>query len=140
MIRSGVSTSVVKLLSSIPGIFFFSNYISCYVIFFFFFNESGDPRDLPSSPPRPSPDLRLAPLLDLAPVAERDRERVDVDPRLDLANKPLANAVVVGEEVTDAQALPLVRAEHDVHPLRSEEHTSELQSPCNLVCRLLLEK
>src|SRR2546426_7654209 len=31
-----------------------------------------------------------------------------------------------------------------VHPRqrapRSEEHTSELQSPCNLVCRLLLEK
>src|SRR2546426_4959381 len=26
------------------------------------------------------------------------------------------------------------------HPTRSEEHTSELQSPCNLVCRLLLEK
>src|SRR5256885_4304646 len=25
-------------------------------------------------------------------------------------------------------------------PCRSEEHTSELQSPCNLVCRLLLEK
>src|SRR6266446_1951802 len=25
-------------------------------------------------------------------------------------------------------------------PRRSEEHTSELQSPCNLVCRLLLEK
>src|SRR5256885_7317577 len=25
-------------------------------------------------------------------------------------------------------------------PHRSEEHTSELQSPCNLVCRLLLEK
>src|ERR1039457_7295192 len=35
---------------------------------------------------------------------------------------------------------------HDRHatdpagPPRSEEHTSELQSPCNLVCRLLLEK
>src|SRR5256885_11014034 len=30
----------------------------------------------------------------------------------------------------------------DVHDFqaRSEEHTSELQSPCNLVCRLLLEK
>src|SRR5256885_3689840 len=27
-----------------------------------------------------------------------------------------------------------------VEVLRSEEHTSELQSPCNLVCRLLLEK
>src|SRR2546426_6372223 len=26
------------------------------------------------------------------------------------------------------------------HRTRSEEHTSELQSPCNLVCRLLLEK
>src|SRR5256885_11910765 len=27
-----------------------------------------------------------------------------------------------------------------VQKARSEEHTSELQSPCNLVCRLLLEK
>src|SRR3989454_4631225 len=27
-----------------------------------------------------------------------------------------------------------------VRAARSEEHTSELQSPCNLVCRLLLEK
>src|SRR5256885_2679821 len=27
-----------------------------------------------------------------------------------------------------------------IYILRSEEHTSELQSPCNLVCRLLLEK
>src|SRR2546426_2819121 len=30
---------------------------------------------------------------------------------------------------------------HDTfNRVRSEEHTSELQSPCNLVCRLLLEK
>src|SRR5256885_11718966 len=29
-----------------------------------------------------------------------------------------------------------IQGSHD----RSEEHTSELQSPCNLVCRLLLEK
>src|SRR5205807_10586187 len=29
---------------------------------------------------------------------------------------------------------------HRLVVLRSEEHTSELQSPCNLVCRLLLEK
>src|SRR2546426_6333389 len=28
----------------------------------------------------------------------------------------------------------------DAANTRSEEHTSELQSPCNLVCRLLLEK
>src|SRR5256885_9724838 len=32
----------------------------------------------------------------------------------------------------------LLQQLHQVH--RSEEHTSELQSPCNLVCRLLLEK
>src|SRR5256885_6264577 len=47
------------------------------------------------------------------------------------------------------------RRTHELHPgsntfaayqcygnpdFRSEEHTSELQSPCNLVCRLLLEK
>src|SRR5205807_10225099 len=33
------------------------------------------------------------------------------------------------------------RAAHrDCLETRSEEHTSELQSPCNLVCRLLLEK
>src|SRR2546426_7388441 len=30
--------------------------------------------------------------------------------------------------------------EHVRPAVRSEEHTSELQSPCNLVCRLLLEK
>src|SRR5256885_11799095 len=35
------------------------------------------------------------------------------------------------------QQRPIVAAEVE---LRSEEHTSELQSPCNLVCRLLLEK
>src|SRR5688500_19390582 len=39
----------------------------------------------------------------------------------------------------------VVAAMRDPNPLvsgkgRSEEHTSELQSPCNLVCRLLLEK
>src|SRR2546426_8086656 len=27
-----------------------------------------------------------------------------------------------------------------IQSVRSEEHTSELQSPCNIVCRLLLEK
>src|SRR5256885_11383325 len=37
--------------------------------------------------------------------------------------------------------LPLpVRGGAVPRPERSEEHTSELQSPCNLVCRLLLEK
>src|SRR5256885_11816569 len=48
-------------------------------------------------------------------------------------------------------ALPISRWKHEDYAgllgrdpgllaARSEEHTSELQSPCNLVCRLLLEK
>src|SRR5256885_4669740 len=37
-----------------------------------------------------------------------------------------------------AREVRLVEVEE--HQIRSEEHTSELQSPCNLVCRLLLEK
>src|SRR3989454_1386739 len=32
-----------------------------------------------------------------------------------------------------------IKLDRDMAAMRSEEHTSELQSPCNLVCRLLLE-
>src|SRR5256885_4442464 len=51
-----------------------------------------------------------------------------------LANKsqPIDILTVV-EEIRLREGLDLVGG-------RSEEHTSELQSPCNLVCRLLLEK
>src|SRR2546426_2921083 len=38
------------------------------------------------------------------------------------------------------QYIPYQRQVFDQGAVRSEEHTSELQSPCNLVCRLLLEK
>src|SRR5688500_19489154 len=38
------------------------------------------------------------------------------------------------------RATRFVEAFPAVEKGRSEEHTSELQSPCNLVCRLLLEK
>src|SRR5256885_10882428 len=37
------------------------------------------------------------------------------------------------QEALEARGLAPLSAEHE----RSEEHTSELQSPCNLVCRLL---
>src|SRR5256885_3530566 len=37
-----------------------------------------------------------------------------------------------------AGSVPSQQSPHPWRP-RSEEHTSELQSPCNLVCRLLLE-
>src|SRR5205807_8686266 len=48
-----------------------------------------------------------------------------------------------GRPVPPHPALSLGEREkkHELPVLgRSEEHTSELQSPCNLVCRLLLEK
>src|SRR5688500_19754295 len=54
------------------------------------------------------------------PAVDRRRpERVDRDRRLALHHSEPGTIVVT---------------------VRSEEHTSELQSPCNLVCRLLLEK
>src|SRR2546426_5075532 len=43
------------------------------------------------------------------------------------------------DQVADDRDEVLIR-EDRVVLRRSEEHTSELQSPCNLVCRLLLEK
>src|SRR5256885_12110259 len=46
--------------------------------------------------------------------------------------------LVLGPDVDSPRRLV---ADEDPGPAqRSEEHTSELQSPCNLVCRLLLEK
>src|SRR2546426_5674791 len=52
--------------------------------------------------------------------------------------------VILGPEFAREVALLLERKDREtIHGLyvgRSEEHTSELQSPCNLVCRLLLEK
>src|SRR3712207_8668230 len=49
----------------------------------------------------------------------------------------------LADEVTDRVSAVLVARRHDLeysHDLRSEEHTSELQSRQYLVCRLLLEK
>src|SRR3989454_8830301 len=48
--------------------------------------------------------------------------------------KSLGLQAITGAELT------LLDGSHVTLLARSEEHTSELQSPCNLVCRLLLEK
>src|SRR5256885_11856587 len=53
--------------------------------------------------------------------------------RSGIAGRGAGWGVIAGAGVADA-------AGGICHPVRSEEHTSELQSPCNLVCRLLLEK
>src|SRR5256885_8041353 len=48
----------------------------------------------------------------------------------------MVTLIAPGGQVTPAGVVPRLKQMH----VRSEEHTSELQSPCNLVCRLLLEK
>src|SRR5205807_7683252 len=97
-------------------------------------------RALHSFPTRRSSDLELA-------QAGSELVRVTV-------NVPEAAAAVpeIKKRLRDAGCdVPLIGDFHynghvllTNHPAcaeaRSEEHTSELQSPCNLVCRLLLEK
>src|SRR2546426_4362728 len=58
-----------------------------------------------------------------------------VTPRHDDAPYPRAAHSQIARPAADAR-----RRDLQYHHIRSEEHTSELQSPCNLVCRLLLEK
>src|SRR2546426_2947818 len=60
----------------------------------------------------------------VGPVEHRDTALVPAL-RHDVASRHGDQRAVVGHAVLEG---------------RSEEHTSELQSPCNLVCRLLLEK
>src|SRR2546430_6006451 len=60
-----------------------------------------------------------------------------------LTSQSEAVADGVGDRVEDVGGLVIVRQDDGVAlalQLRSEEHTSELQSQSNLVCRLLLEK
>src|SRR5688500_19688525 len=53
---------------------------------------------------------------------------------------PSAVVLVAAKPIQGGLAQPSGRHGRGVALERSEEHTSELQSPCNLVCRLLLEK
>src|SRR2546426_2812975 len=54
-----------------------------------------------------------------------------------------ASPVTRNDRRRQAASMPALAKSAHPRParyVRSEEHTSELQSPCNLVCRLLLEK
>src|SRR5256885_6871445 len=69
-------------------------------------------------------------------------------PYTTLFRSPVAKTITPEDPPKDVLYRPRDRTDHgcfrgafgtEIIP-RSEEHTSELQSPCNLVCRLLLEK
>src|SRR3989454_6079327 len=84
-------------------------------------------------------DAALAPDLEVQvrSLIARPTAHVAHDLSLDHALS-LGHGGIVQIAVKAVEAAPVVdqyRSE-----VRSEEHTSELQSPCNLVCRLLLEK
>src|SRR5688500_20200975 len=56
------------------------------------------------------------------------------------ATVPVIEAPAASAPTDHVLAPALRRRLHHAAMIRSEEHTSELHSPCNLVCRLLLEK
>src|SRR2546426_4253589 len=84
--------------------------------------------------------IRRPPRSTLFPYTTLFRSRLAADLRSDLrcraAGVRANRAMYAFDPGTDAVSLERAR----VDEARSEEHTSELQSPCNLVCRLLLEK
>src|SRR5256885_17192588 len=88
--------------------------ISSPIFFFFFFNDTA------------TTEIYTLSLHDALPISAGDRHRGDH-----------ARAGDAGRAVRARRLDPRRRT---APRGRSEEHTSELQSPCNLVCRLLLEK
>src|SRR5207302_8463410 len=105
-----VITHTLDMLHSTLAVFLVSELPRC-LFYFFFFYCSRDHRDLHSFPTRRSSDL------------DEGKYR-DPDPNI---NEP-------GFHKPHKLAFTYVKVS------RSEEHTSELQSRENLVCRLLLEK
>src|SRR5256885_9089111 len=109
-------------------------------LFFFFFNDPATPEIYPLSPHDALPicDCRQ----DLATDARRLSRLADRRGRA-RRRVGLGRAVLRESELRRAarSANPEGPGSNpDPRGRRSEEHTSELQSPCNLVCRLLLEK
>src|SRR3712207_2892427 len=71
----------------------------------------------------------------------RFTDRENASKHLDAgAQKVIISAPAKGEDITVCLGVNFDQYEPDEHHVRSEEHTSELQSRQYLVCRLLLEK
>src|SRR5256886_12419322 len=71
-------------------------------------------------------------------MAERYFEPAEVERLIPTLTRLMAGVMRANEEATTIAGR--LEAERERIGLRSEEHTSELQSQSNLVCRLLLEK
>src|SRR5207248_6369168 len=80
-------------------------------------------------------------LHDALPISDRNARAQPFRERHDVRSNA---ATLVGEQFAGASDPGLHLVENQQQPMpiakRSEEHTSELQSPYDLVCRLLLEK
>src|SRR5256885_5367319 len=93
------------------------------ISFFFFFNDTA------------TTEIYTLSLHDALPISRREHRRHPSDGAIEVVH--VLEHVHREHEVVG----PVVPGGLEIlgRP-RSEEHTSELQSPCNLVCRLLLEK
>src|SRR5207248_11048695 len=97
-------------------------------------------RHLPSFPTRRSSDLAML-------TADPDGYTLMVQSASHSANPAIYKSLPYDplKDIVDVAMLGMtpyvmVAAKDGKYPTRSEEHTSELQSPYDLVCRLLLEK
>src|SRR5256885_7241599 len=93
-------------------------------------------------PAKPLPRLRPLPLaLSAAAFLSMPALAQGQDPSSGPAPAAATAASASPQEQVLLPAVEVVgRTASGAYHTRSEEHTSELQSPCNLVCRLLLEK
>src|SRR2546430_6596840 len=99
------------------------------MLFFFFFNDTA------------TTEIYTLSLHDALPICEN--VRIDVTYRVDHPKQGKRIMHSTGEPVVeDGKVTRLIGNTLDIteQENRSEEHTSELQSQSNLVCRLLLEK
>src|SRR5256885_5014692 len=83
--------------------------------------------------------IRRPPRSTLFPYTTLFRSRLSLLDTSIVARTNVSAMAYLGETSSEPWRHSRAAISHWAHS-RSEEHTSELQSPCNLVCRLLLEK
>src|SRR5256885_899973 len=95
---------------------------------FFFFNDTA------------TTEIYTLSLHDALPISDVQQAGFVVLKSPDIPSILVETAFISNAQEERQLSNPEYQARMAASILRSEEHTSELQSPCNLVCRLLLEK